>query len=175
MQGTLRQLRHLVNQCQFDISRAILARMQTIITNARRDRHSTLEELGEEMQRKWAGHARLEIIQPGGMPGKVLALLVVMPTDSDITTHQLTGELAQLEWWQLNNHLLGVAIADSAAEAAEQAVAAADRGNLASLDLTVWFERGARKFRFFRRSPRGERYKPTGREATADRLRALVA
>jgi hypothetical protein len=149
--------------------------MPTIITNARRDRHSTLEELGEEMQRKWgSGSPRLEIIKPGGMPGKSMALLVVMPTDSDITTHQLTGEIAQLEWWQLNNHLLGIAIADSAAEAGEQAIAAADRGNLARLDLTVWFERGARKFRFFRRSPRGERYMPTGREATADRMRALM-
>jgi hypothetical protein len=149
--------------------------MQTIITHARRDRHSTLEELGEEMQRKWAGHARLEIIKPGGMPGKVMALLVVMPTDSDITSHHLTGEIAQLEWWQLNNHLLGFAIADSAAEAGERAVAAADRGNLARLDLTVWFERGTRRFRFFRRSWRGDGYMPTGREATADRLRAMMA
>lgn len=127
------------------------------------------------MRRKWgSGSPRLEVIRPGGMPGKFLALLVVLPTDNPFTRHHLTGEQAELVWWQVNNHLLGFGLGDSEGEAAERALAAADRGTIARLGLTVWFERGTRKFKFFRRSSRNDlTYKPAGAEITAQDTRAL--
>lgn len=147
-----------------------------ILANRRRDRASSLEELAEEIGRKWGtGAPRLEIIQPGGIPGKVMALLMVFPREHTITENLLTRAPAELAWWQRDNHLLGFGLAGSVSEAGEQAIACADRGNLARRNLTVWFDRAWRKFRFFVRSKRGERYKPVGHEPTAAELRALVS
>ena len=139
-----------------------------IITERRRDRPSTLEEIGDEMARRWgSGKPRMEIIRPGGLPRQTLALLVITSTESDRAEKRFSRESATLEWWQIDNHLLGMALAATPSEAAEQALASACRGKIAGLDLTVWFDRGLRKFRFFRRSVRdNDTYRPTGRELT---------
>lgn len=143
-----------------------------ILTNRRRDRVSTLEELAEELRRKWgSAGGRIEIYRPGGT-GMYAALVVVLPQAlaSPITTHELTGETAELVWWQRDCRVIGFGFARSAAEAGEQAMAAADRGELARRDVTVWFDRASRRFRFFRRDG-GERssalHRPLGREIRA--------
>jgi hypothetical protein len=141
----------------------------TILKNARRDRASSLEEIGEELRRKYGEGARIDVVRAQGLFAPMLAVLTVPPTGHDVVEHALTRKLAQLEWWQKDNRLLGVGISHGQEEAAERALAMADRGEFARRGLTVWFDRAWRKFRFFERSPReGSHYRPTGREPSAD-------
>ena len=140
---------------------------------------SSLEELAEELRRKWGrAGGRIEIYRPGGT-GMHAALVVVLPQalPNPITRHELTGETAELVWWQRDCRVIGFGVAVSAAAAAEQAMAAADRGELARRDVTVWFDRATRKFRFFRRDG-GQRsealHRPLGREIRAGDASALV-
>lgn len=135
-----------------------------------------MEEIGEEMGRKWGtGRPRLEIFRPGGCPGRYVAMLVVLSTESRKARNHLTGDDAKLEWWQIDNHLLGFGFAPSESEAAEQALACADRGTLARQNITVWYDRLWRKYRFFRRSTRnGETYCPTGRVFQAQTLQEFI-
>jgi hypothetical protein len=113
------------------------------------------------------------------MPGKRMAFLVVFPTREQyrggLTENHLTRETAELEWWQKDHHLLGFGLAKNGAEAVEEALACADRGRVARLDLEIWFDRGPRRFRFFRRSRRDDAsYKPLGAELGAEEFRALM-
>jgi hypothetical protein len=142
----------------------------TIVTNARRDRASTLEELGEELRRKFREGSRIDIVRPEGRFAPMMALVTVVPTGGDKAENVLTGEDAQLVWWQKDNHLLGVGFAHGQEEAAERALAMADRGDFPRRGLTTWFDRAWRKFRFFTRSRRDpdNHYKPVGREVTAE-------
>ena len=104
-----------------------------------------------------------------------MALLHVFPQDHTVVAHELTAAPSTLEWWQQNNHLLGVGFAHSPEEATERAIAMADRGDFARRNVTTWFHRGLRKFRFFRRSNRDpeDHYMPRGRELTAEEFRFI--
>lgn len=153
----------------------------TLLTNRRRDRASTIAELTEELTRKYAAAGgRLEFFRPAAAPGKFVALLVVLPPSlpSPLVAHELTGRPAELVWWQQDCRLLGFGFATSMAAAGEQALAAGDRGELARRDVTVWFDRGSRTFRFFRRDG-GQRseinHRPLGREIRAGDAGALLA
>jgi len=152
----------------------------TILTHVRKDRPSTLEELGDELRRKYKAGSRLDVVQPDPkrMPfAPMMALLTVPPrAESSIVPHELTGETAQLVWWQMDCHLLGVGFAHSQEEAAERALAMADRNNFARRGITVWFDRAWRQFRFFERSRRDPdlRYMPTGREIPASEFVTLA-
>ena len=145
-------------------------------------RASTWEEIGAELRRKWGrGGAApgVFIVRPGAMPGRRMAFLVVFPPAEQfrdgITENQLSGEPAQLEWWQKDHRLLGFGLAAGAAQAVDQAISCANRGTVERLGLEVWFDRGPRRFRFFRRSRRNpETYRPTGTELPADEFRVLV-
>jgi hypothetical protein len=150
--------------------------MTTILTNARKGRAATLEELGEELRTRYGEGARIDVIQPQGRFAPMLALVTVPPSGHDVVENVLTREPAQLEWWQKNNHLLGVGFAYEQAEAADRALAMAGRGDFARRDVTVWFDRAWRKFRFFYRAWRDEddHYKPTGREVRADDFALLT-
>jgi hypothetical protein len=125
--------------------------------------------------------AQLHFFRLPGFPTRYTALLVCYPTTNvfrdGIVAHELTGEPAQLEWWQRDHLLCGFGIATTMAAAADQAVCAMERGELERLQLTVWWDRFTHKHRFFRRSPRqdGNRYLPSGDEITGATLRALLA
>jgi hypothetical protein len=148
----------------------------------RHDRASTWEEIGAELRAKWGRNGAAPgvfIVRPGAMPGRRMAFLIVFPPGEQyhdgITENALTGETAQLEWWQKDHRLLGFGLAATASEAAEQAMACADRGMVERLGLEVWFDRGPRRYRFFKRSRRNpETYCPTGGELTAEQFRVLI-
>jgi hypothetical protein len=82
--------------------------------------------------------------------------------------HELSGEPAQLEWFQKDNLLVGFGFARTLVEATHQAMASAARGKLERRDLTVWWDRVARRFRFFDRGPgrldASGHYRPRGRK-----------
>jgi hypothetical protein len=154
----------------------------TLPANARPSRTSTWEEIGAELRRKWGrsgGAPGVFIVRPGAMPGRRIAFLVVFPPGEQyrdgITENHLTGDAAELEWWQKDHRLLGFGLARTTGEAVAQAIACADRGTVERLGLEVWFDRGPRRFRFFARSRRDSRtYRPSGRELTAEQFRILV-
>ena len=155
--------------------------MGQIITTARRkDREPSWEQVGEEMRDKWGtGSPHLELCHAGGRPGWRKAFLVVFPPGEQIdggrTENELTRATAELAWWQRSNRLLGYGLAPTSAEAAEMALACADRGVMARAAVEVWFERTTRTFHAFECSSRGaDSYRPTGRELSELQLAELA-
>jgi hypothetical protein len=85
-----------------------------------------------------------------------------------------SSEHAELEWWQQDHLLTGFGCSANMAEAVDQAMASARRGKLERVGLTLWRDRVAGVLRLFRRSTRGENYRPTGDELTREAFEALL-
>ncbi|HJX54011.1 MAG TPA: hypothetical protein VJ801_14690 [Polyangia bacterium] len=142
--------------------------MGQIITTMRRGRLPSWDEIGQEMSEQWgSGSPHLELTHADKRPGMRKAWLVVFPPGEQVadgrTENQLTQATAELAWWQKSNRLIGYGIAPTSAEAAEQALACARRGNLARAAVEVWFDRASRTFHVFRCSIRDpDSYRPSG-------------
>jgi hypothetical protein len=150
--------------------------MSNLILHQRGDNFPSRERVAKELRRLFGSHGRCETWGERTVYGTIYMVFVVATTDGPIIVdHPDQDGKAQLEWWQQDHVLCGFGRSRKLGEAVDQAMAAARRGNLEQRGITLWLDRRAAKFIGYRRSPRGEGYRPTGERISPATFAELVS
>lgn len=151
--------------------------MTSILTHRLSDQLPSYETIGVTLRRLYGERGRCEIVAEKTPFGPIFMAFVVATVASGpiVIDHPIDDGKAQLEWWQQDHVLCGFGRSRNEGEAIDQALAAARRGQLERLEITLWLDRVRARYQAFRRSPRGDAYRPTGAPITREAFAALVS
>ncbi len=152
-----------------------------LLLNRTRDRPPTPREVQTDIR-------KLGYVNGGALHGSFnrdlgiwLCMVVAFCDQDDLyAANHFSGAQAELEWWQRDHVLTGLAFDRSEPDSHWEALACAKRGQLERARICAWFDRGSLPrliphFEFFRRAPRDrERFRPRGEPIDVREMRRML-
>ena len=155
--------------------------MSELLLNRTRDRPPTPVEVAEDIRSLHYAHGGAFAASFNRDIGLWLTFVVAFcDRDDSFSANRFSGAQAELEWWQRDHVLTGLAFATLEPDSNWEALACAQRGKLEDARICVWFDRGSlpkliTHYEFYRRAPRRrDNFRPQGPPLSVRDVRQLL-